>query len=686
MMENNHSLNTLVDLLRHQAEHQPDLSVYTFLTDNEIAEEQLTCAQLDQRARAIAAFLQQQYSVHGERILLLYPPGLDYIVSFFACLYAGAIAVPSYPPRLNKPDARLNAIIADAQAQFVLTTAEILDKLEWRKEHLPDSQELHWLSTEGIDVNVAEEWQRPQLTSDAIAFLQYTSGSTGKPKGVMVTHGNLLDNLVQIYRCFGHNSQSQGVIWLPPYHDMGLIGGILQPLYGGFPVVLMSPLAFLQTPLRWLQAVSHYRGTTSGGPNFAYDLCVQKIKPEERDQLDLSSWEVAFCGAEPIRAPTLKRFADYFAPCGFRYEAFYPCYGLAEATLIVSGGDKRAAPVVFSFQSELLAQNQAQLSLSAADQSRQLLLTGSGASLPEQKLAIVQPETALPCAAGEVGEIWVASQSVAKGYWQQPETTATTFQAYIAGTGEGPFLRTGDLGFLHEQELFVMGRLKDMIIIRGQNYYPEDIEQTINDSHPAIQPNSGAVFAVEKEGSELLTAVYELQRSHRNANPEEVVKAVRFAVSENHALQLHTVALVRPMSVPKTSSGKIQRRRCQQMFLANELKLIHISSLDDKPVATNGDAAYVPPFIVRSLQVVSDPTVRQQLLSGYLQNYVAQLMGTRAVGLDESLFISSRELWQQTEQEVQKILGPRYEPITAYQTPTLNHLTSYVLKRLFSSS
>lgn len=686
MMENNHSLNTLVDLLRHQAEHQPDLSVYTFLTDNEIAEEQLTCAQLDQRARAIAVFLQQQYSVHGERILLLYPPGLDYIVSFFACLYAGAIAVPSYPPRLNKPDARLNAIIADAQAQFVLTTAEILDKLEWRKEHLPDSQELHWLSTEGIDVNVAEEWQRPQLTSDAIAFLQYTSGSTGKPKGVMVTHGNLLDNLAQIYRCFGHNSQSQGVIWLPPYHDMGLIGGILQPLYGGFPVVLMSPLAFLQTPLRWLQAVSHYSGTTSGGPNFAYDLCVQKIKPEERDQLDLSSWEVAFCGAEPIRAPTLKRFADYFAPCGFRYEAFYPCYGLAEATLIVSGGDKRAAPVVFSFQSELLAQNQAQLSLPAADQSRQLLLTGSGASLPEQKLAIVQPETALPCAAGEVGEIWVASQSVAKGYWQQPETTATTFQAYIAGTGEGPFLRTGDLGFLHDQELFVMGRLKDMIIIRGQNYYPEDIEQTINDSHPAIQPNSGAVFAVEKEGSELLTAVYELQRSHRNANPEEVVKAVRFAVSENHALQLHTVALVRPMSVPKTSSGKIQRRRCQQMFLANELKLIHISSLDDKPVATNGDAAYVPPFIVRSLQVVSDPTVRQQLLSGYLQNYVAQLMGTRAVGLDESLFISSRELWQQTEQEVQKILGPRYEPITAYQTPTLNHLTSYVLKRLFSSA
>lgn len=680
-METLHSQNTLVDLLRHQADQNPDQSIYTFLTDGKIEEEQLTCRQLDQQARAIAAFLQKHYAIHGERILLLYPPGLDYIISFFACLYAGAIAVPSYPPRLNKPDTRLNAIITDAQAQFVLTTPDILARLEWRIEHLPASQNLNWLSTETIDLSMSDVWQPPSITSDSIAFLQYTSGSTGKPKGVMVTHHNLLDNLEHIYHCFGHNRHSRGVIWLPPYHDMGLIGGILQPLFGGFPVVLMSPMAFLQTPIRWLQAISHYRATTSGGPNFAYDLCVQQIKPEERSQLNLSSWDMAFCGAEPIRAQTLKRFADYFAPCGFRYQAFYPCYGLAEATLIVSGSSKQTEPTVRSFQADLLTKNQAKLILDDEAQTRSLSLTGCGPSLPTQKIVIVNPETAMSYPSGHVGEIWVAGSSVAKGYWQQPEATTTTFQAYLKETGEGPFLRTGDLGFLYDQELFVIGRLKDMIIIRGQNHYPEDIEQTINDCHPAIQPNAGAVFSLEKGGNEVLIVVYELRRSHRRADVEEVTTAIRQSVSESHTLQVHTVALARPMSVPKTSSGKIQRRRCQELFLENKLELIHLSQLDNPPPQST--VAPVPPFIVRSLQIVSDPSVRQQLLSGYLQNLIVQLTGNHSVNLNESVFRSSNELWPKMDREVQAILGSKYESITEYQTLTINQLTNYLLTRLF---
>lgn len=565
-------LTTLVDLLSYRSQHQPEQTAYTFLHNGETEAGRLTYRELDQQARAIAAHL-QNLKVANFRALLLYPPGLEFISAFFGCLYAKVIAVPAYPPRRNQNTSRLQAIVANAQATVGLTTTSQLGSIESRFVENPHLSELHWLTTDNIASDWAQEWQKPSMNSDTLAFLQYTSGSTGNPKGVMVSHGNLLHNSVLIHQCFGHSPNSQGVIWLPPYHDMGLIGGVLQPLYGGFSVTLMSPVDFLQKPIRWLQTISHYKATTSGGPNFAYDLCVRKIKPEQRESLDLSSWEVAFTGAEPIRAETLERFAATFEPYGFRKEAFYPCYGMAETTLIVSGGLKTVPPVIQNVDGIALEQNQ--VVAVAAQQNGSRTLIGCGQNGSDLTIAIVDPDTLTQRSVDNVGEIWVSGPSVAQGYWNQPEETEQTFHAYLADTGEGPFLRTGDLGFIRDGELFITGRIKDVIIIRGQNHYPQDIEMTVEKSHPALRPNCGAAFTVEVKDSERLVIVQEVERSYlRKLNVNEVVENIRQAVTAQHSLEVYATVLVKTGSIPKTSSGKIRRQACRAEFLTGSLNVV----------------------------------------------------------------------------------------------------------------
>jgi acyl-CoA synthetase (AMP-forming)/AMP-acid ligase II len=419
------------------------------------------------------------------------------------------------------------------------------------------------------------------LNPATLAFLQYTSGSTAEPKGVMLSHGNLMHNLDMTYHAFGIGPDSRVVIWLPPYHDMGLIGGILQPLYAGTPVILMSPLDFLQRPLRWLQAIARYQAAVSGGPNFAYDLCVRKSTPEQRAALDLSHWQKAFNGAEPIRAGTLTRFATAFAGSGFRPEAFYPCYGLAEATLIVSGGGKAKTPAVTTVQAAALAENHVVPVAAEAEDS--LTFVSCGPALGRQEIAIVHPVALSRCPAGQVGEIWLSGPSVAQGYWQRPQDTARTFLAYTADTGEGPFLRTGDLGFLQGGELFVTGRLKDLIIIDGLNHYPQDIEVTVEQSHPLLRPGCSAAFAVNSNGREGVVVVVEVARPKQVAmlqessaagfTPDEIVKSVRRAVAQQHDLRLSEVVLLKAGTVPKTSSGKIQRHACRAGFLSGALEV-----------------------------------------------------------------------------------------------------------------
>jgi amino acid adenylation domain-containing protein len=561
---------SLVEVLRHRAASAPDRLGYRFLADGEAEEAALTYAELDRRVRALAVLL-QEIGAAGERVLLLYPASLDYVVAFYGCLLAGAVAVPAYPPRPNRPMPRIRAIVADAQARFALTTTQVFATLERRIEDLPDLKALTWRTTDDLDQGRADVWRDPGAGRGTLAFLQYTSGSTALPKGVMVTHGNLLHNETLIEAACGHSSETPCVSWLPLYHDLGLIGNMIQSLYVGAPCTLMSPVSFLQSPIRWLRAVSNYGGHTSGGPNFAYELCVAKTTPEQREGLDLSSWRVAFNGAEPVRQETLELFARAFAPHGFRREALFPCYGLAETTLIVSGPAKDAPHVHLPFRAEELTRNRAVEAAPDEEGAREMV--GCGRILGDQEVRIVDAETLSACPAGQVGEIWVAGPSVARGYWNRPEESEHTFGARTAD-GSGPFLRTGDLGFLWKDELYITGRLKDLIIIRGSNHYPQDLELTVERAHPALRPGGGAAFSVEVSGEERLVVVQEIQREHRRADIGEIAAAVRRAVAEEHEVQLWALALIRPGSLPKTTSGKIQRRQSRADFLAGDLALI----------------------------------------------------------------------------------------------------------------
>ncbi|MEH1834782.1 MAG: amino acid adenylation domain-containing protein, partial [Nostoc sp.] len=566
------NFSTFLDILQYRAIHQSEQIAYTFLINGETESVSLTYQELERKARVIAVRLQERVKVPGSRVLLLFPPGLDFITAFFGCLYAGCVAVPAYPPRRNQKISRLQAIVSDAQASMALTTTSELTSMESQLVQNLKLSAIHWLAIDKISSDCASDWQDPTVSSDTLAFLQYTSGSTGMPKGVMVTHGNLLHNEQIIQKAFGHTHNTIFTGWLPLFHDMGLVGNVLQPLYLGIPCFLMSPVAFLQKPIRWLQAISRYKATTSGGPNSAYELCVRQITSEQRDQLDLSSWEVAFSGAEPIRADTLERFTSTFADCGFRHEAFYPCYGMAETTLFISGGLKTQPPVICQIEGTALEKNKAIVATDARSNIQKIV--GCGRSWSDTKIAIVEPESLTRLTDGQVGEIWVFSPSVASGYWNQPSQTKDTFHAYL-DRDEEPYLRTGDLGFLQDGELFVTGRLKDLIIILGRNHYPQDIELTVEQSHPALRPSCGAVFSVEIAGVEQLVIVQEVERTHlRKLNGNDVIAAIRKAVAEEHDLQAYAILLLKTGTLPKTSSGKVRRRACREGFLAGSLDVL----------------------------------------------------------------------------------------------------------------
>lgn len=558
--------SNLVELLRHRAQHQADDAGFQFLTDGERTLETWTYADVDRKARAIAASLQSM-GMEGERALLLYPSGLDFVAAFFGCLYAGVIAVPAYPPRRNRNMARIDAIANDAEAKIALTTFEVLERVQTMITDTPALQRIRWRATDQWDDDLADQWRRPDVHGETLAFLQYTSGSTGTPKGVMLTHSNLMHNSAMITYAFEHSRSGSGCFWLPLYHDMGLIGGILQPLYMGRPNTLMSPTHFLQKPVRWLQAISQSGSTISGGPNFAYDLCAEKVTAEQKRTLDLSRWTLAFNGAEPVRADTIDRFSKAFAECGFQRDAFYPCYGLAEATLIVTGGYKQSPPVVRSFDAAALEKHDVVTVERGSAGSRELV--GSGGNLLDQNIVIADPETFEPCGESRVGEIWVSGPSVAQGYWKRDEESEHTFQARLSD-GRGPFLRTGDLGILHDGELFVTGRLKDLIIIHGVNYYPQDIELSVDRAHKDIKPGTGAAFAVGDGGEERLVVVQELNR-RRELDFTEIIAGIRKRIAADFELAVSAVVLLKTGSIPKTSSGKIQRHACQAGFLAGTL-------------------------------------------------------------------------------------------------------------------
>ncbi|MEO1376010.1 MAG: amino acid adenylation domain-containing protein [Cyanobacteria bacterium J06635_10] len=607
--------STVVELLRLRGTKQPNRNAFTFLLDGETEGSSLTYQELDRLARRIATQLQAQ-GLTGKRALLQYRAGLDFLTAFFGCLYAGVVAVTAYPPRNKRNTPRIKAICADAQAEIALTTTEKLSTVQSLMTEKTDLGSLQWLTTDNLTPGIEDNWKEQSIDKNSLAFLQYTSGSTGTPKGVMISHENLLHNAQTTYQFMEHSAESKFVTWLPMYHDMGLIGGILQPLYGGFPCIIMAPTSFLQRPYRWLQAISHYKGTTSGGPNFAYDLLVQKITPEQKATLDLSSWSVAFNGAEPIRHDTLERFSEAFSECGFRKEAFYPCYGMAETTLMVSGVHKATSPIVKAVQKSALESNKVAES-SVEDEVYNFV--GCGRVISDQKVVIANPETLKSCHRDEIGEIWVSGPSVARGYWNREQDTRETFQAYLSDTGEGPFLRTGDLGFFQDGELFVTGRAKDLIIIRGRNLYPQDIELTAECSHSSLRSGASAAFTILVNNEEKLVVVQELE-FRAKPNLEEVANAIRKAISEEHEVQVYAVVLIKPGSIPKTSSGKIQRRATRAQFENGTLCVIGSNILKSSDIERNVTR------LQRSEVLALSPRESQALLESYLIEQEARVL------------------------------------------------------------
>lgn len=575
---------TLVDVARFRAQRTPEKPAYSFVGEDLEIEAQLSYAELDRGACAIADELSSRTKLEldgtAPRVLLVFPPGLDYVQAFFGCLYGGFVAVPTYPPRTGG-DGAIARVVADCRPQAILTTPELAEQLaaaDWFRELGP----VLIVST-AVPASTTSRHTPP--TPAHVAFLQYTSGSTGNPKGVVVTHENLMHNQQVIADCYGTQESDEWFTWLPMYHDMGLIGTILHPLYRGSHVRLASPFHFIRRPRFWLEAITRFRVNVSGGPNFAYQLCLERLPVEQLAGLDLSSWRIAFNGAEPVLPATLRAFSEHFSPVGFQGDALRPSYGLAEATLCVTTSGLGAPAVVGRYDRALLEKNVARKSTAASPAAE---LSGCGPSTT-RGVVIADPDSRAPVAEGGVGEIWVNSRSVAAGYWNKPELSEHTFRARLSSGDARTFLRTGDLGFVENGELFVTGRLKDLIIVRGRNYYAQDIEQIAEASHECLRPGGSAAFTVDEGQSDAgMVVVLEVARTHlKTLDAPQVCDRVRRAVGEQLGLPIYDVVLLKPGTVPKTTSGKVRRSESRKLWAAGSLpRLNELGSTGAVPAAT----------------------------------------------------------------------------------------------------
>jgi acyl-CoA synthetase (AMP-forming)/AMP-acid ligase II len=579
---------SILELLRSRAAGEADRAAYTFLADGETDERTVTWQELDQHARALAARLRDALP-SGERAILIYPPGLEFITAFLGCLYAGTVAVCVPLPHAGRMSAGLSAVEAicrDARPFVALSTELMAAMIADSFAQLGGLRTLQWLNTDNPPDPVPDYSPQEDLRGDRIAYLQYTSGSTASPKGVMVTHANLLAHCDAMRRVMRATPEDVFVSWLPMFHDMGLVCKVLLPLYVGARSVLMSPLSFLQQPARWLQAISRHRGTISVGPNFAFELCVRKVDNQSRSKLDLCSWSLAGSGSEPVRHRTLERFGEAFGPCGFNSAAFFPAYGLAEATLVVSANPRETPPHHCSVQTDELERGRIMVlpdTLDIIDRpGPRVNLVSCGRAVADTQIVIANPETKELCSPDQIGEVWVSGPGVARGYWRRPDESRDAFHAYLSNTGAGPFLRTGDLGFLRDAELYIVGRLKDLIILDGRNHHPQDLEYTIEQANLPLRPGCCVTFSVEVNDSECLVVVAEVDPKQVTVPMQDDVssgrttalaieRAIRAAIALRHEIRVHDVVLLQAGSVPKTSSGKPRRHACQAEYEAGRL-------------------------------------------------------------------------------------------------------------------
>ncbi|MGO9917251.1 MAG: SDR family NAD(P)-dependent oxidoreductase, partial [Isosphaeraceae bacterium] len=654
---------TVSQILLHWVAADPARRVFTFVPDRG-EDQHLTLAELHRGARAVAVMLEER-NLGGERVLLLCASGLDYIVALFGCFYAGAIAVPCYPPRPGRSLARLDGIVDDCQAAAALTTRKMATGLDPLLDRHPGLRSLHWLVVQQCISDSAERWSGPPTTGSALALLQYTSGSTATPRGVRLTHANLLHNCELMRRALQISSESHGVFWLPLYHDMGLIGGVLATLCAGGCSTLMSPTTFIRQPIRWLEAIAREKATHSVAPTIGYEICVREVKQEQVAGLDLCTWQFAGVSSEPVREGTLRRFAEHFSPARFRASAFTPCYGLAEATVFVTGTVRSTNPVTLEVDDSALQHDRVSLSCGS---SKPRVLVGCGQAPEGVRLEIVNPSTRQRCGPDEVGEIWVAGTSVAQGYWNQPDLSVETFQAYLSD-GDGPFLKSGDLGFVRDGELFVTGRLKDLVVLSGRNHYPQDIEQTAESAHRVLRAGCTAAFTVETETEANLVIVAEIDRGFPVEQADEVILAVRRAVSEEHELEVFSVVLVKSGQLPKTSSGKIQRGCARQLQLANELDAIATwtNSGSDEFDRLAGTAE-----VLRG----------EEDIQFWLTNCISQRMGISRQRIDVKVPFTSLGLTSlaavQIAGELEVCLGEPVSPTLVYDYPTIEKLARHL--------
>lgn len=707
---------TMVDVLRSRAEREGERKAFGFVTDDKRevdgpnggkvtvdVEDEVAYAELDRRARAIAHTLMAR-GLKDQAVVLIYPPGLDYIAAVFGCFYAGALAVPAYPPdpsRLQRSLPRLQTIIGDAGAKAILTTSFIAAMREPVTELAPELSALPWLTTDAGSADVgdvaaaASAWRDPTRGGSDVAFLQYTSGSTADPKGVVLTHGNLMHNLACIRAHARLGPDIAGVSWLPPYHDMGLIGFILEPVFCGGPATHLSPLRFLADPFSWLSAVSRHRAWISAAPNFAFDLCARKITDEQKATLDLRPWKMVLNGAEPVRAPTLQRFARAFESCGFDGDSFRPVYGLAEASLLVSFPRVDRGTRVMRLDPAALREDRVvEASNVEGGVERATVVVGCGAPVGGQDVAVVDPATRQLVAAGRVGELWLRGPSVAQGYWKNPTETATHFQAELDETdasralnfAKGPWLRTGDLGFVDNDSLFVAGRLKDLIVIRGRNHYPQDIELSVEQCHEGIRPGGIAAFAAEEasndEAAGRLVIVVEIDAkrlARAGKDPASVIDSVRRVVSADHELHVSVVVLVPTGALPKTSSGKVQRRACRVAWVEGSLDVIAQS--DGGAAATK-----TAPTLNRALLLQLSPEARLVELRAHLRLLVCAALGLAedevdvarplyALGLDSMAAV-------QLKAEIEALTGTSLPLKDTLQGPSIDELAAAALAPL----
>lgn len=693
-------METLVDLLSSRARTLRDRIALQFLSDVDDAVA-LRYGELDQAARRIAVGLRQQLPT-GSRAALVFPAGLDFVKAFFGCVYAGVLPVPATYPKPRRRSARLSAIVNDCSPAALVTTSRVLETGHGSQAAGIGSCRL-WLSLDELETNSAESWQAPETGPLETAFLQYTSGSTTDPRGVEVSHRNICHNLEMIRQGFGLSRYSAegppevGVSWLPAYHDMGLIGGILESLYVGGTTILMSPLSILQRPLRWLQTISDHRAVVSGGPNFAFELCLRKIKAGELSGLDLSSWRVAFCGAEPVRVETLRKFAKSFSGCGFREDAFYPCYGLAEATLLVTGGQ---GPGDYSTCNVRALDLQAHGNAVAVqpdknDDQPRLELVGCGRPLMDEEVIIVDPQTNQTCPESTVGEIWLRGQNVARGYWGRIDEEGSNFNARLANFPEKQFLRTGDLGFLRNGSLFVTGRLKELLIIRGRNHYPHDLEATVQETSHQLIPGGGAAFLAEHNDQELLVLVQEVDRANNQKQRESMLRDIRRAVVAEHDVFVHEVVLIRQGTLSRTTSGKVRYSDVRQQYSDGTLSVLsRWSFVDDRSSVgqrTEDDLSEVNLSQLLELPQISDRHVLAMEIETRLITWLNHVAGGEIAGGQRSDLgpqdpfadygldsLSAVELIGKLEES----LGLKLSPTVAWTYPTPADLSRHLAELL----